>query len=1143
MKRIFSIMSIIFCILIFGNAYAYEIEDTESIEPIANLDTSNYSFYKSSDAGSTQKYVKSYIVGGTTALQVCSHGSENSGATHIQDSEKLFSALYAEFEKSEIISITPPTCLENGSMKIRCKNMVEEGLIFKTQRECGEEATIILEKTGHSVDNHLIDSKCKNCGEIHNRKDLLNNFSDDNNHYYSCSFNGCTEKISESHTFSKNSSGIWLCSVCNFEQKGHGASSIYAVDSDNENMHYRKCLISGCSEKFNIEEHLGGSHPSGVCKKCNAYYQTHAVDESQIYNDENYHWYKCTYPECQEKINKTSHELKEVNVAKKECECGYFVEVTHYATEKWEGDGTVHYKKCIVEGCNEIFEEDIHIGGTHNGDTDLGTKPGECTVCHLIYQSHIKDTSKIEFDDDTHWYGCKMEDCDGIFKENHKKGAKAYYDEEYHWYICTTDDCNKTFGKEEHYGGEENKGICEGCKMDYMNEVTAIKIKKGSKGENGYRELEELGDNVKLEVEFTPKKTVFTDIEWSVKDEDIATVDENGVVTGITDGITVVYAKHGKLEDSCQIFVGEGIFKILTDKTEIDEDDTCELSTNLDDNSMEIEWRISNEDLGELEEKDDEEDTMIFTSDSEAGGKTVTIYAELENGIEAKIKIKIVHSGATHNNGGECQVCGKVYEKHNLSDYKYDDETGHYKTCSNSACKGKKFEEEPHTGSTDCSLCKWKRPSDGSGNSGSETGGNNGGASGNTPTENDEWFWQEIDSVYHGKKYKYKLGYNGKKEKHTASYFAGIGGVCEVCGAVKSGECVHSDHNESYKPVDGEIHSIICNGCGKVKKTEPHTFTSEGICRRCQLPEGANKVEIREWVFYIATKEYYVEEGQTTYIPITELVNADKLEKFTWTMSTTGKKEWDSSKGDIANDGTIIFGYKDKQFYAEVVSDNIQKLSGEVEVEITARNKNGQLFTQRIKLIKNGPPRSSCKIYFDKTIYSIDDTEMKIKVKTLYDDFKDKDVKEYGKQNMPWYEIDESSINIVSKDTNIVEITGSPVKSELQNENGYYITVPIRVKQKGLVGFDVNLSTEYTYSNHKTLKKDRKYTDVVSFTNKKVVQTNSNGGTTSGGGNTNNNGGSSSNNSGGGSGALAAVGGIALLIILAVIGASKNSRR
>ena len=59
------------------------------------------------------------------------------------------------------------------------------------------------------------------------------------------------------------------------------------------------------------------------------------------------------------------------------------------------------------------------------------------------------------------------------------------------------------------------------------------------------------GSQMQLNVEFEPENTTYKDVEWSVSEEGIATVDENGVITAHASGIVIVTAtaKSGATEE------------------------------------------------------------------------------------------------------------------------------------------------------------------------------------------------------------------------------------------------------------------------------------------------------------------------------------------------------------------------------------------------------------------------------------------------------------------------------------------------------------------------------------------------------------------------------------------------------------------
>ena len=65
-------------------------------------------------------------------------------------------------------------------------------------------------------------------------------------------------------------------------------------------------------------------------------------------------------------------------------------------------------------------------------------------------------------------------------------------------------------------------------------------------------------DNKTLKVKINPEDaTEVTKIEWTSSDEEVATVDENGKVTGVKEGTATITAKMGDLTDKVEVTVKE----------------------------------------------------------------------------------------------------------------------------------------------------------------------------------------------------------------------------------------------------------------------------------------------------------------------------------------------------------------------------------------------------------------------------------------------------------------------------------------------------------------------------------------------------------------------------------------------------------
>lgn len=108
------------------------------------------------------------------------------------------------------------------------------------------------------------------------------------------------------------------------------------------------------------------------------------------------------------------------------------------------------------------------------------------------------------------------------------------------------------------------------------------------------------GETVRLTAVVVPSNATETAIEWVAVDQTIVTVDDNGLVTALEVGETIVMAKSGEIVNECRITIvpipAEGI---TLDKDELDLNvgETAKLSATLLPDSAEnmiIEWSSSN---------------------------------------------------------------------------------------------------------------------------------------------------------------------------------------------------------------------------------------------------------------------------------------------------------------------------------------------------------------------------------------------------------------------------------------------------------------------------------------------------------------------------------------------------------------------
>ncbi len=126
----------------------------------------------------------------------------------------------------------------------------------------------------------------------------------------------------------------------------------------------------------------------------------------------------------------------------------------------------------------------------------------------------------------------------------------------------------------------------------------------------------DLNDTYNLSYTINPEDTTYPDVEWTIDDESIATIDENGLVKGIKYGSTIarITSKHDStIYDTVNIIVMSK--KILSSKYEIQRN---EIDTPDDEKTIEyiigIEPKTSIEDF---KDNLDNENSMIFVYDLE----------------------------------------------------------------------------------------------------------------------------------------------------------------------------------------------------------------------------------------------------------------------------------------------------------------------------------------------------------------------------------------------------------------------------------------------------------------------------------------------------------------------------------------------
>ena len=117
-----------------------------------------------------------------------------------------------------------------------------------------------------------------------------------------------------------------------------------------------------------------------------------------------------------------------------------------------------------------------------------------------------------------------------------------------------------------------------------------------------------VGGSTVLTPKFSPEGAASTFLEWSSADESIATVDQNGVVTGVNGGRTSITVKCKEYSATCQVKVREAAVGVELDITEADLKvgvDELQLTAIVEpSNSMDydIAWTSSDEDVAVVSE-------------------------------------------------------------------------------------------------------------------------------------------------------------------------------------------------------------------------------------------------------------------------------------------------------------------------------------------------------------------------------------------------------------------------------------------------------------------------------------------------------------------------------------------------------------
>ncbi len=128
-----------------------------------------------------------------------------------------------------------------------------------------------------------------------------------------------------------------------------------------------------------------------------------------------------------------------------------------------------------------------------------------------------------------------------------------------------------------------------------------------------------VNDTIQLNVVFTPENILNKEIVWTSSNEDIAVVDENGLVTAISDGEVTITATHKGLTSTCKIIVEKKAVPVTSISVRVGEGDVDRITltpnhtseilsvipTPLDATNVKIIWKSSDPTVAEVTPTDE----------------------------------------------------------------------------------------------------------------------------------------------------------------------------------------------------------------------------------------------------------------------------------------------------------------------------------------------------------------------------------------------------------------------------------------------------------------------------------------------------------------------------------------------------------
>ena len=157
-----------------------------------------------------------------------------------------------------------------------------------------------------------------------------------------------------------------------------------------------------------------------------------------------------------------------------------------------------------------------------------------------------------------------------------------------------------------------------------------------------------VGETVQLQAVYTDAEglTQEVEIQWSVEPAELASIDENALLTGLVAGKGMLYAKYNELEASVELEIEEAeeeeeetpeALNILNEKIKLAPGETVQLEAEYTDadglvQEVVMEWMVDPAYLGSIDEN------ALFTAEHEGEGVIVATYGELSDEVEVEIE-------------------------------------------------------------------------------------------------------------------------------------------------------------------------------------------------------------------------------------------------------------------------------------------------------------------------------------------------------------------------------------------------------------------------------------------------------------------------------------------------------------------------